>query len=489
MTLGGSYFCEPQQQEPAPSPPEGGPIATSSTAPTSTAPTNEFDQLRREFADRIAATEAKHAELEAKHTKQTAKLIDEVARLRMTCAFLAGKEGANDVAEACDAIADIPVVGPAISAGCMPLLQIGGALLATPVIGSGPEKVLYKIVLALAIAFSMLSVVTGAIDMVTSREAVTSFDITYESPFVLPEFEVRHDLLLSNRPPLTHMVYAMGSLNNTKETATTSSWSNIFCSTCNGIPASTRLPTAYYSTSEQPDINVVEETGKWIPADFNMNATDLRYPQNMYNDDVVVELCATGKLGPYSDFLCDISTKAWSISSEPDVSQFLPTSTKDIMGQVFYMSMGFYIPQGNVTRSQYETWDYAMYEMSGLAASVLFGNWSEWQNIFSTPLKTNSSSTVGEVMIEMLQGYRPLMKSSITLADGCVFPRFPTRVSAVYNECGSLARSSQHNLQHRSVRNISRRLQQKQVAQGDRSAIRLAVGSFIRWQRAGYRDP
>ncbi len=381
----------------------------------------ELDRVRIELQERLAIAEARHEQSEVNHHKTEALLLQELARLRLTCGFLAAKEAQRTLGGACEAVAQVPIVGPMLATGCMPLMQIGKMVLAAPVIGSGPEKGLYRVVLALGIAFSMLSVVTSAIDMVSSRVTITDFDIKTEAPFVFPEFEVRYELLLSNQPPLVHFVYQMGTLNDTHPTAEQPSWSNVFCSTCNDMPATTRLGTAFYTTTKQPDINVIEETGPWIGAEFTMNGTMLRR-QNMYIEDVTLELCATGALGPMTEYLCEAVYASWQISTKPDVSQFKPMSPQDIMGQVFYINVGLFVPEPNITEEQFDAFDAGMYFMSGIPASALFGDYQTWQTIGSTTFNSSRGvKTIAEVMGEELQRYNPLMKATIELADGTIF--------------------------------------------------------------------
>ena len=397
------------------------PISTAQDAVQSAAAPAELDRVRIELQERLAIAEARHEQSEVNHHKTEALLLQELARLRLTCGFLAAKEAQRTLGGACEAVAQVPIVGPMLATGCMPLMQIGKMVLAAPVIGSGPEKGLYRVVLALGIAFSMLSVVTSAIDMVSSRVTITDFDIKTEAPFVFPEFEVRYELLLSNQPPLVHFVYQMGTLNDTHPTAEQPSWSNVFCSTCNDMPATTRLGTAFYTTTKQPDINVIEETGPWIGAEFTMNGTMLRR-QNMYIEDVTLELCATGALGPMTEYLCEAVYASWQISTKPDVSQFKPMSPQDIMGQVFYINVGLFVPEPNITEEQFDAFDAGMYFMSGIPASALFGDYQTWQTIGSTTFNSSRGvKTIAEVMGEELQRYNPLMKATIELADGTIF--------------------------------------------------------------------
>ena len=152
-----------------------------------------------------------------------------------------------------------------------------------------------------------------------------------------------------------------------------------------------------------------------------MNGTMLRR-QNMYIEDVTLELCATGALGPMTEYLCEAVYASWQISTKPDVSQFKPMSPQDIMGQVFYINVGLFVPEPNITEEQFDAFDAGMYFMSGIPASALFGDYQTWQTIGSTTFNSSRGvKTIAEVMGEELQRYNPLMKATIELADGTIF--------------------------------------------------------------------
>ena len=126
------------------------------------------------------------------------------------------------------------------------------------------------------------------------------------------------------------------------------------------------------------------------------------------------------QLGPLSDYVCGETLKQWRICNKPDTSLFKPMSTQDIMGQVFAMNLAFYMPENNITKAQFEVFDYIMTAVSGFPPAWLYGSWEDWNALGNARYNMSDTvSTVGGVMTELMKEYNPLLKITIELEDGC----------------------------------------------------------------------